>query len=125
MKNPMKRPLNDIIFFCGFETETTIKTPERTTYTLVDIPSNTKIKLILWQPEDFPDEEYALSVEHNGLENLSKTGVNRWNRVWEKLNKIPNLTVSIEDLREPIFTEEQEKKLDELCKEYGVEDDEQ
>ena len=122
-KNPMKRPLNDIIFFCGFETETTIKTPEKTTYTLVDIPSDTKIKLILWQPEDFAVDEYALSVEHNGLENLSKTGVKRWERVWTKLNNIPNLTVSIEDLREPIFTEEQEKKLDELCKEYGVEDE--
>ena len=125
MKNPMKRPLNDIIFFCGFETETTIKTPERTTYTLVDIPSDTKIKLILWQPEDFPDEEYTLSVEHNGLENLSKTGVKRWERVWTKLNNIPNLTVSIEDLREPIFNEEQEKKLDELFNEYDIKDDEQ
>ena len=57
------------------------------------------------------------------MENLSKTGVKRWERVWTKLNNIPNLTVSIEDLREPIFTEEQEKKLDELCKEYGVEDE--
>ena len=48
-KNPMKRPLNDIIFFCGFETETTIKTPEKTTYTLVDIPSDTKINIMVWK----------------------------------------------------------------------------
>ena len=30
IKNPMKKPINEIIFFCGFETETTVKLADRT-----------------------------------------------------------------------------------------------
>lgn len=119
IKNPMKKPINEIIFFCGFETETTIKLADRTIYTLVDIPSNTKIKLTLWQPEGFNDE-YALSIEHEGLENLSKTGVRRWERVLTKLNSIEGLIVSVEDLREATLTTEQEQIIDDMLIENGI-----
>mgnify|MGYP003292795562 CR=1 FL=1 len=119
IKNPMKKPINEIIFFCGFETETTIKLADRTIYTLVDIPSNTKIKLTLWQPEGFNDE-YALSIEHEGLENLSKTGVRRWERVLTKLNSIEGLIVSVEDLREATLTTEQEQIIDDMLIENSI-----
>jgi hypothetical protein len=124
MKNQsIKTSICHVVFYSGFDTESTIKENGKTTYILVDSPSQTKINLTFWQPEGFADDEYALSVEHNGLENLSKTGVKRWERILTKLNAIPNLTVSVEDLREPIFTEEQEKKLDELCAEYDIKDE--
>lgn len=119
IKNPMKKPINEIIFFCGFETETTVKLADRTIYTLVDIPSDTKIKLTLWQPEGFNDE-YALSIEHEGLENLSKTGVRRWERVLTKLNSIEGLIVSVEDLREATLTAEQEQIIDDMLIENGI-----
>ncbi len=119
IKNPMKKPINEIIFFCGFETETTVKLADRTIYTLVDIPSDTKIKLTLWQPEGFNDE-YALSIEHEGLENLSKTGVRRWERVLTKLNSIEGLIVSVEDLREATLTTEQEQIIDDMLIENGI-----
>ena len=63
-------------------------------------------------------DNYIVANDKYGNNAVTTTGENNVVQ-----NNIPNLTVSIEDLREPIFTEEQEKKLDELCKEYGVEDE--
>lgn len=120
VKNFSKTPLNKIIFYCGFKTEATVKDGWRTIYTLVDEPTGIKIKLILWIPDGLEEEGYMLSIEHEGLENLSKTGKKRWERTLNKIRDLGNLSISIENIKEDIFTEEQERIIDDMLTEMNI-----
>lgn len=120
VKNLVKTPLNKIIFYCGFKTEATVKDGGRTIYTLVDEPTGIKIKLILWIPDGLEEEGYMLSIEHEGLENLSKTGKKRWERTLNKIRGLGNLSISIENIKEDIFTEEQERIIDDMLTEMNI-----
>lgn len=114
----VKSYVNDVVFFCAFKTEKTIKTESETIYTLIDNNSDFKFKCVLTSPDE--DNEQHLVVLHQGLKDVSELNIKRFNKVIEKFQKIPNLTVLIEDMSDNELSDELEDKINKLCDEYGV-----
>ena len=114
----IKSQINDVIFFCSFKTEKTIKTEESTIYTLYDINSDFKFKCILTNIDE--DNKQHLVVLHQGLNNISDINLRRFNKVIERLQKIPNINVIIEDMSDNDISEETLEKFNQLCKEYNI-----